>query len=110
MYKNHHQIYTHCSKLGVIIGQYWRGKGYWGRVCCITEKGMVILDPLPKLCARHKVPIHQLVTEGELVTPVAINPYKQVNGKVHFQVLAFEKDSKDLDYYPFGEIRRDYIV
>ncbi len=113
MFSNHHQIYTHCEELGVIIGQYWRGPGFWGRVNCITEKGYVILDPSPKLCGRHHVHLSKLVTEGQMIAPVMINPYKQwLTGKTHLQVLAFDihfTSEEDITYYTFGELRRNYV-
>lgn len=107
MFKNHHQIYTHCEELGVIIGQYWSGYGFWGRVNCITENGDVILDPMPKMCARHRVRLSTLITKGKLIYPVMLNPYKQwLTGKTHIQVLALGRDD---NYYPFGELRRNYL-
>lgn len=107
-YKNHHQIYTHCSKLGVCIGQYWYGDYFWGRVRGITEKGIVILDPSPKMCRNHKIPIEKLVTEGTLRGPIVIRKYEQVNGKEYFQVLSIE-NNPTRPYRVFGEIRRDYV-
>ena len=114
MFRNHHQIYTHCEELGVIIGQYWRGPGFWGRVTCITEKGYVRLDTSPKLSAhRPSVHLSKLVTTGQMIAPVMINPYKQwLTGKTHLQVLAFDihfTSEEDITYYTFGELRRNYV-
>lgn len=103
-YKNHHQIYTHSVKHGVIIGQHWQYRG-WGRVRAITEHGYVILDPSPKLCACSKVPITTLVNEGTLKLPVILKPYKQVDGSVRTQVLALHWHGY---HFVFGELRRDY--
>ena len=77
MFRNHHQIYTHCEEFGVIIGQYWKSDSFWGRVNCITESGDVILDPMPMMYARHRISLSKLVTKGQLIIPVMLNPYKQ---------------------------------
>jgi hypothetical protein len=107
MFRNHHQIYTHCEEFGVIIGQYWKSDSFWGRVNCITESGDVILDPMPMMYARHRISLSKLVTKGQLIIPVMLNPYKQwLTGKTHIQVLAINRDDT---YYPFGELRRNYL-
>lgn len=103
-YKNHHQIYTHSVKHGVIIGQYWEYRRFSGRVRAITDIGYVILDALPKLSACLRVPIRRLVNEGTLKRPVILKPYTQVDGSVRIQVFATHVDK----YWVCGELRRDY--
>lgn len=104
-YKNHHQIYTHSVKHGVVIGQYWQCHRGWGRVRAITEHGYVILDPSPKLSACSRVPITELVNDGTLKRPVILKPYKQVDDSVRIQVLALHWYGY---HFVFGELRRDY--
>lgn len=110
MYKNHHQIYTHSPKHGVVIGQYWRvHTGNFGRVACITENGYVVLLPENKAW-RFRLCIHidDLVRKGELQYPSFLQPYKRVNGEVAIQVVATDVNRNKLDYWVCGELRREY--
>lgn len=105
-YNNHHQIYTHSTTHGVIIGQYWKypikNTDYftYGRVQCITEDGSVVIESRH----RQKISINKFCLIGTLIYPVVLKPFKQTDGSVRIQAIAMDRD----EHWVFGELRRNY--
>ena len=110
MHKNYNQIYTHCSKLGICIGQRWTTpEGHWGTVSCITEKGYVILDHSPKLDAPSRIKIDKLKSIGQLKEGVILAPYRRTfNRSVGIQVFVCDDYYDKTLYRVYGELRRDF--
>jgi hypothetical protein len=110
-YKNHHQIYTHCSLMGVCIGQEWTPKENTNRnvipyrIMCITENGYVVLRDNRGWYRPHKVYIGTLIKEFQLTKRIYINPFEQTDKKTHLQVIALYDDNSP---YVCGELRNDY--
>lgn len=111
-YKNHHQIFTHDSDRGIMIGQVWRRKSnstlpkYDYEVMCISEgqaprvvlysnKGMRKLTPS----------LWSFIRDYELVRPAIPRPYRRVDGSIGFQVFNFSENP----YRVVGELRRNYV-
>lgn len=130
-YNNHHQIFTHSTKYGVIKGQHWVGEweyrwtreggGYAtytmkidGIVACITCRGYVVLTHAHNDIIRpQRVPIKTLTEKCKVKVPVLLNPYIN-NGEVRIQII------KDVRFYPnvsmddretlvVGELRNEYV-
>ena len=105
-YNNHHQIFTHSVRHGIIIGQLWQEKNgrAWGTIRCITDRGWIILDHAPKMIANRRVYYTTLIREWKLAEGVELHPFLQKDGKVHVQAIRNVNGWRHV----WGELRNNF--
>lgn len=89
----------------VIIGQRWREKAYPTHISRtvkhITEKGIVLLDPSPKMTAYRRVHIDVLRRDWECVQGVELREYLQNHKRYAIQVFVNDGHEK----YVYGQLK-----